>query len=385
MANWLRNLLDFKSLGLFQHQTSVLGIDIGSSAIKVVQLRKHKGKVVLETYGELALGPYAGLAIGQATNLPTDKIIEALGDLFREANVTTRRAALSIPLRSSLLKVIRLPQLEEKKLQEMVPIEARKYIPVPISEVALDWWVIPEAKLPGPEDAPVAGSPPAGPKKVEVLLVAIHADSIKKYNDLVAKLKLEARGFEVETFSAIRSVLGQDLSPTVILDIGAGSTKMSIVDYGIIKVSHTINRGSQDITLALSQSLSIPFAEAEKLKRKTGLVVGVRNQQMTSLASGEATNVASSIAEYIFYEVNRVLLDYQKNFGRLASRVVLTGGGALLAGLLELARRSFSAEVTVGDPFRKTEAPAFLADVLKEAGPEFAIAIGLALRELEGV
>ena len=112
-----RILQSFKKTG-----GSVVGIDIGPSSIKVVQLRKEKGRAVLETYGELALGPYADLEVGQATNLPAEKLAEALTDVMREAHVTTKNAAFSIPLVSSLISIISLPAVSEAELKEMVPI-----------------------------------------------------------------------------------------------------------------------------------------------------------------------------------------------------------------------------------------------------------------------
>src|SRR3989344_7652217 len=115
---------------------SVIGIDIGSAYLKVVQLRRKVGKAVLETYGELALGPYAGSEIGRATNLPVPALAEALRDLLREAHVTTANGAVAVPFASSLVTTIDMPALSEQELSSAVPIEARKYVPVPISEVS---------------------------------------------------------------------------------------------------------------------------------------------------------------------------------------------------------------------------------------------------------
>ena len=105
-----------------QSSKSVLGVDIGTSAIKVVQLRREHGRVILETYGAIALGPYAGVEIGRATSLPAEKIAEALKDVIREANVTTVDAAVSIPYSSSLVSIIKLPVAVEKQLAQVVPI-----------------------------------------------------------------------------------------------------------------------------------------------------------------------------------------------------------------------------------------------------------------------
>ena len=119
---------------------SALGIDIGTSSIKVVQLKRDRGSVILETYGAIALGPYAGVEIGRATALDAGKLAEALKDVIREANVTVTDAAVAIPYSSSLVSIIKLPKATEKELATVVPIEARKYIPVPINEVLLDYF-----------------------------------------------------------------------------------------------------------------------------------------------------------------------------------------------------------------------------------------------------
>ncbi|MGB4076216.1 MAG: pilus assembly protein PilM, partial [Minisyncoccia bacterium] len=150
--------------GLFgkKKSNSVVGIDIGSSSLKVVQLRREGGTAVLETYGEIALGPYAGAEIGQATNLPAEKIGETLADLLKEANVTTKDAGLSIPFSRSLLTLVALPKRDNPEEQKtVIALEARKYIPVPVQEVQLDWFIVPEA-LPEGKDSSM---------KVNVLLV----------------------------------------------------------------------------------------------------------------------------------------------------------------------------------------------------------------------
>src|SRR4051812_10840361 len=110
---------------------SVIGVDLGSSSIKVVQLRRDGETAVLETYGELALGPYAGGEAGQATNLPADKIAETLKDLLRESSVTTTDSGISIPFSRSLLTLVELPYRDSPEEQKtMIELEARKYIPV---------------------------------------------------------------------------------------------------------------------------------------------------------------------------------------------------------------------------------------------------------------
>jgi len=372
MENPLKNFFNFSKF-FRSGSESAVGIDIGSSFIKIVQLKKKGGKAVLETYGELALGPYAGLINGQMTNLPSEKLAEALKDILKEAHVSTKNSAISIPFSASLISLIELPKASENQLDTIVPLEARKYIPVPVSEVSLDWWVIPRRD----EYETEAGSEPV-PKvqKIDVMIAAIHNGTIDKYREVVRQTELSDVFFEIETFSTIRATFGHDMKLIMVLDMGAGTTKLSIVEYGVVKSSHVIARGSQDITVALSKSLGISLEAAEDMKRSYGLT-----------GKEESPEIAKTVAlstDYIFSEVNRVLLNYEKKYNKTIGKVILTGGGVLLRGFKEAAVSVLRAEAFYGDSFSKVESPAFLEETLRQAGPEFAVAIGLALRKLQG-
>ena len=375
MGNLFSRIFDFGKLGLSQKESSVAAMDIGSSSIKVVQLRKEKGRAILETYGELATGPYLGMAVGQSVNLGADKIVAIAQDLFKEANITSKSVEMAIPLRSSLLMSLELPKLKESELATAVPLEARKYIPVPISEILLDWWVIPKREDASPvyDDKNKAGGP-----KVEVLVAAIHKDTAKQYEEVAQRMAISMDFFEIETFSAIRSVMKNDLSATAIVDFGAGTTKVAVIDYGVVRVSHTVNKGSQDITAALSRSLNVTFEKAEEIKRQVGLVEQVSE-------AGEMRPIISPIVEYVFAEVEKTIVNYQQKYSRSVDKIILIGGGTLLKGLADLAKASIEIPIQIGTPFDKVEAPAFMEEALREAGSSFAVAIGLALRRLQDV
>lgn len=371
MANFFTNLFSKQS-------ASVLGIDIGSSSIKIVQLSKKGGRAILETYGELALGPYTGKGVGETTNLSVEKIIEAINDMMKEkeVNITTRLCGVAIPFSSSLMAVIEMPVVPKKQLDTMIPLEARKYIPVPISEVALDWYIIPKDK--NPESEPDVIPDPNAPKeqpKLEVLIVALHSDTITKYKEIVTKSNLDANFFEIEIFSTMRSILDQEITPVMILDMGATNAKLYIIERGILRASHMINRGSQNITDELSKSLGISVIDAEYLKREKGLLGEINGIKIK--------DVITFTLNYIFSEANHVVLAYQKKYNKNVSKVVLVGGGSSLQGIVEIAKANFQTEVVAGDPFSKVISPAFLEKVLKDTGPEFAVAVGVALRRLQ--
>jgi type IV pilus assembly protein PilM len=294
---------------------SVLGIDIGSSAIKVVQLRKKGGQAILETYGSLALGPYGNVEIGRSPNIPPEKISEALIDVLRESHVTTNQAGLAMPYGASLISMAELPEVAQQDLAQIVPFEARKYIPVPLTEVMLDWMVIPK----GP-DALQQAPPPQGAttpqtqKTIDVLLVAIHNETLSRYQTVTSKAALDIGFFEIEAFSAIRSVLEQSIKSEMIIDFGAASTKVYIIERGIIRTPHIINRGSQDLTIALSEGLHVSVADAEIIKRDLAQVPAARQKDVNGMI-GKAL-------EPIFSEVNQVMLTYQKKFNKPVTKVL---------------------------------------------------------------
>lgn len=353
---------------------SVIGVDIGSSAVKIVELRKKGGRAVLGTYGALALGPYGGQTVGQVIKLSNEKTAEALRDILREANASTKVCGFAIPLSASLLSLIEMPVLDQKQLPAMVPIEARKYIPVPITDVTLDWWVIPKterAMTSSPDDL---SNKLQKAKLMDILLVVIQNEALNNYREIVRLTGLDASFFEIEAFSTIRATMNREMTPAMIFDMGAGATKLYIVEMGIVRTSHTINRGSQDITVALAQSLGIDATEAEKLKRDKGL--NVEN-------NASVAEAATIILSYVFAEANRVLVGYQRKSGKVVRRVILTGGGSVLKGILPFAQKNLESAVELADPFAKVDAPAFLQGVLKDAGPQFTVALGVALRRLQ--
>jgi len=356
-------------------EENAVGIDIGSSAIKVVEIKKKGGKAILETYGAIALGPYDGLDAGGVTNLPVEKTVEALKEVLKQSDVTAVSAAFSIPVQSSLIFSVELPpQVKESEIAEIISTEGRKYIPVPITEVSLDYFKLPQ-KEPSFLEMNSSDLSPVSNEKVNVLVVATQNDAVSKYRSIVSQGNLLASFFEIEIFSSIRANFEHELSPVLLMDFGASRTKLSIVEFGMIKSYHTIERGGAAITESISKSLSVPFFEAEKMKKEFGL--------FGNPAEKSLSDIIKIHTDYIFSETNNVLLGYEKKYNRTISKVIFSGGGALLKGLKEVAANNFRAEIEIGNPFSKIGAPAFLKKVLETMGPEFAVALGLALRKLQ--
>lgn len=358
---------------------SILGVDIGTSSAKIVQMRASRGTAILETYGEIALGPYGDQPIGKAVKLSPEKTAQALTDLMKEANVTARAGGISVPFSSSLISVLELPKVDKESLKRIVPIEARKYIPIPISEVTLDWFQIPEEE--GEASAfDRVGDAPAHPNGQEVLLIAIHNSAVENLQTIAADSGLTADFYEIEIFSVARSSLSHGIAPVLVVDLGAATTKMYVVERGIVRMTHLTTIGGQHMTEVLGRSLGWDFEKAERVKRERGL----KNSDAYSTDENERIHASLlSTLERVFGEINRVLLSYGQRYNKNIARVVLAGGGASLPGIAEEAKTSLHADVEVADPFSRTEAPAFLGDVLREIGPGFAVSVGLVLRKLK--
>ena len=375
MENKIKKFLS--GMGLFGGNSGnrAVGIDIGSSEIKVVEIKKKGGKAVLETYGAISLGSYADLDAGRVTYLPIEKSVEALKEVLKQSGVTTTSAALAIPIQSSLIFTIELPvQLKENEIGSIIETEARKYIPVPITEVSLDYFPLPKKET-SFQEVNNPDLPPMPAEKTKVLVVATQNDSISKYRSIISQCSLSSSFFEIEIFSSIRSVFEHELSPVLLMDLGASCTKLSLVEFGMVTSYHTVSRGGADISESISQSFSITFSEAEKMKKEFGLF-GNPTQK-------ELADIIKTHVDYIFLEANNVLLAYEKKYNRTISKVILSGGGALLKGIKEVATNNFQLEVEIAHPFSKVEAPAFIEKVLDTMGPEFSVALGLALRKLQ--
>lgn len=351
-----------------------VGIDIGTSSIKVVALRRENGRAVLETYGALALGQYGENGIiGQVVNLDAEILAKALKDVLKETNITSTNVVLGIPSASCIIFIIQLPaEVEERDLPTVIPSEAKKFIPVPLSDVSLDWYVIPRREDSGSEARVLSES--GGEAKMSILVVATLNETLVKYTQVLQKTQLPMESLEIEAFSNIRSVMTRELFPVLIVDIGASKTKLTIVEHGIIETFRLVNHASQDMTLAISHALEMPFDKAEAVKKDNGLIATPEHPRVPDLIK---THLAT-----IFQEVNATMLAYEKRYNKNIGKIFFTGGGAMTRGLLEYAAPQFSAEVTLADPFAKIESPVFLKGVLKVTGPEFSTALGLAMKKL---
>lgn len=342
---------------------AALGLDIGSASIKVVQLRREKEKIILDTYGEIALGPYAGLAAGQAVHLGEEKLIEAIQDVLKEAKVTAHNAVVSIDSSAAFVSLVKVPKVEDSELRTMMPFEARKYIPIPLTEVQMDWWHIPTTVNIG-----------ANERMINVVLAAVKNETLTTYDRMIKKLNLTNVEYEIQGYSMLRSVSPQSSGMILYVDIGGQYTTLSLIHNNTVLDMHVISRGSQDSTIQLSKALSIPIDTAEETKRTFGYPGDKSNPYVKDVMQ---------LSSYpLFGEVARLSLMYERKYNQSIEGIILSGGGARVLGVLDAYKETVHIAGRVATPFEQIDVPPFLHEMIERVGPSYSVAVGCALKKL---
>lgn len=372
---------------------SYLGVDIGTSSIKIVQLSKTRDKFNLENYGEVKLfAEHLPMELRQANSLrmPDEQAAALIKKILEESKATAKTVAMSLPVFSGFSTIIDLPPMPKDELEKAIQFEARQYIPVPINEVYLNSLVIGErekqiqqaqARLPNGQDQPSidqfkksgSGNEDKQKKHLEVLLVAIPNEIKNKYQHIAELSGLKLVALELETFALARSLLKTIQPSVLIVDIGARSTDLCIVDSGFVRISHNFELAGADITKAYGELLGVDFTKAEENKKTVGL-------NLTPGQLSEAKGLIE-VLDSIAIEIQRIANSYFNKAGKDIQKIILSGGAVKMPGLLERFREQLNMPILVGDPFEGIVYPPELKPALEEIGPSFAAAVGLAMRK----
>lgn len=342
-------------MSLFTSKKEIFGLDLGSSAIKVVELKpKLRATPTLVTYGSLSLP--SGLLQSDSPKAHKE-IAEGISEITKKAKVTTKNVVTALPGSAVFTTVIELPSMSDDEVAEAIRWEAKAYVPSPLEEVSLDFKILERKK-----------------DKLEVLIIAAPLTLVEKYTEILNLAGLNPVALEIEPIALIRSLIKADSSCLVILDIGKLSTEISIVDNTIIRLTRNVPIGGNLYTKAIAKVLKIDEEKAESIKRESGINPGQYGENLK-----KTLNI---ITEGLIYEINRTLNFYSSKKRQEVSKIISAGGSANIIGLNEYLTNSLKLEVKIGNPWTDIDYPAILAPTLEEIGPIFAIAVGLALREM---
>lgn len=328
MLNWL-----------FGEKTKTqLGIDLGSSSIKIVELGQKGERSQLINY---AFAQLKKEAVFNVVELKNEEVVKIIKSLLSEAKFSGRQASISLPVEKTFSTVITLPLMPINELAAAVVFEAQKYVPVPLNEVVLDWTIISENPGSAQKGAADAAKPAAAVdgaaaaqnqnqnQSIQVLLLAVPKETINRVTDIIGQVGLKVAALEQESFSMARSLIGNDKNTFMIIDLGRRGTDIIVLDQGFIKMSHNLESVSKEI---------------------------------------------------ILMEIDRIVNIFQMRYNKKVGQCLLTGGRANEKELLEFLQAKLKVPVKVGDPFARIGHDERLEIILKELAPQFSVAVGLAMR-----
>ena len=379
-------------MGLFSSSQSYLGIDVDTNSIKVVELKNEGGRPRLVTYGYIdrSVDKSEGKESGDSKN-ETSKLIKKV---CAQAQVSTTKTVTSLPAYSVFSSILNLPGMSKKDLGAAVKWEAKKVIPLPIEDMILDWKILEDFDgdqlVDGKERADENNdsnneSTKKGflkiksntPKKyTKILLTAAPKDLVKRYIDIFKGSGLNLLSLDTESFALIRSLVGNDKTALMVVDIGSVVTNISVVVNSIPILNRSIDVGGLTITKAIANSLNVNLSRAEQFKYDIGMSPDRKGQ-------GSVPKTIEQTLVPIVDEL-RYSLNLYKNQGRKnIEKIVLTGGSSLLLNLPDYLSNALGLRVFLGDPWARVIYPEELKPVLDEIGSRFSVAIGLAMRDIE--
>lgn len=332
---------------IFSKQKSILGVDIGTANIKIAQIT-HDSQPVLDTYGIVNLTYQVD---NKNNSVAITQTAEILANLLKHARTTTKKCVVSLPNSAVFTSVIELPKMSEKELGSSIEFEAKKYIPLPISEVGLSWSLV----------STEANS-------VKVLLTAVPNQIRDSYVKVFELAGLELEAIEIEALALIRSLVSDMGKNSVIIDIGAKSTGLNLIKNGFLQLTRNLNIGGDTITNRIAQALNLSYLRAEQFKRDFGV--------------SEATFIPEAIKPILTIiknEVKQLINIYQSHDSKI-DKIILVGGGNNLPGVAEFFK-DLGVEVELGDPLKTVSYPKAGEPVIKRFALQLPIAIGLALRK----
>jgi len=368
---------------------SYVGIDLGGSTIKAVELIIEGNRPKLVTYGFIEDMPNI---VKDDSEGAKKAVVAGVKEVMKRAKISTNKAITSLPGFSVFSSIINLPVMAKKDLISAVRWEAKKFVPIPLEEMILDWELL---KEPGQSEVKESELEPkeknskeeekkdkekskiekSKAKDNKVLLTAAPKNLVERYVDIFKRANLQLIGLETEAFALERSLIGNERTPIMIIDVGQTATSLIIFTNGVPIINRGIDVGGRSITEALTKTTGLDYKQAEQFKRDYSNILTEKNID-------QMPKPISFVANSIINETRYILNIYQGQNKQPIEKIVFCGGSAFLSTLTEQVGNIFNMKVFVGDPWARIIYPVDLESMLKEIGPRFAVAIGLAMREI---
>jgi type IV pilus assembly protein PilM len=357
-------------LSIFSKKNRCLGVDIGTTGIKIVELVKESNVPVFNnyaiTYGSDSSIHSNGLEIlegqtGQILNL-----------VFQEGKFGTKKAVLGIPGFLALISFIELPEMPKEEMDQAVRFEANKYIPTPLEDVSLGWEIIGGFQ----EKSVDGGQANKQGQRLQIMTVTVPKRAVEKISLVASSAGFKVAAMEVENFAAVRCLVGNDKGTFLIINMGSKSTDFTIVSDGVVRVSRSIDTGGAEISRAIANGLGIDLQRAEKIKR---------SKQINLLNSADRLfGFVSPSMGIVIDEIKRLReVFHKKNPLKKIEKIIFSGGGSKMETLLSYVSQQVSLECQLGNSLARIGVEKKYKEVIENIAPELTVAIGLALRGLD--
>jgi type IV pilus assembly protein PilM len=274
----------------------------------------------------------------------------------------TRDAVASLPVFSVFTTVLDFPKMDEKEIGKAIVYQAKQYVPLPLTEVALDWLKVGEF------------TDGKGFTHQKILLISVPHEQIKKYQAMFRAAGLNLVALEIESLSLART-LGGDPTPTLIVDIGSRSTNIVFFEHGSLIWNVQSDFGGASLTQALATSLGVNPLRAEELKKERGI--------LGAGPSHELSTIMVPFLDAMIEEVKKAQFVYAEQFpaAKKTERIILAGGGASLLGIEPYFEKEFVLPVVRSSPFTRFEYAPEMEPLVAELNPVMSVALGLAMKQ----
>lgn len=317
---------------LFYKQKPLLAIDIGSSTVKVVQLKGERKKVGVSGYG---YADFDHSAIENGVIVKPELIKKSLKPLLDQVvigKLTTDKAVTSIPTSHAYTRVVSLPGVEGSDLNTAIQLEAEQYVPLPADQIYLDHTII---STPTEKNNETVAVMVASPKKI-----------VDSYLDLFDQLGLQVEIIEPSLFSIMRAVNHANPSDSakIIIDFGSDSSDLAIFDQSV-ELTSTVSMGGNHITDIITETLQVDRKKAEEIKARFGIAKSKYQEKISPALTPVLSSLAGEVQKMLRYHH-----DYSKNDNDI-TEIIIVGGGANLPGLSKFLTQLTGLEVSTCDPW----------------------------------
>ena len=352
---------------MFFRSKAIVGLDVGSSAIKVVELQTSSSGYKLTGFGYAPLPPEA---IVQGSFMNSPAISNAIREACEDGGIKTRDVATSVSGHAVIVKKISLPAQSDEELEESIRWEAEQYIPFDINEVNIDHQILQEATTDG---------------QMEVLLVAAKKDLIDDYLSVVSDAGMSIAVMDVDAF-AVGNMYDFNYQPTndgavALVDIGASVINISVLSGSVPLFIRDITSGGNQYSEEIQKTLNVSFEEAERIK-----VGEAPGGVSTDVIPQEVEEAMREVSDTLLGEIQRSLDFYRATASstRNIEKLVLCGGSARVPGLVRLFQERVDIPVDIANPFARVEIAADFRnkDRIRELAPALGVAVGLGMRRL---